>query len=113
LQTWERVLAKVNAAAVERALLAWQAQVLGPVQDDLVIVDGKAIRHAKVELVSAVSGKGRWLGKVSVAEGSHEIPAARALLTKVDVTGKRSPMPCTRKRRRRSRSFTRAAGTIC
>jgi len=87
--TFERVLAKVDAAAVERALLAWQAQVLGPVQDDLVIVDGKAIRHANVELVSAVSGKGRWLGTLGVAQGSNEIPAARALLTKVDVTGKR------------------------
>jgi hypothetical protein len=87
--TFERVLAKVDAAAVERALLAWQAQVLGPVQDDLVIVDGKAIRHANVELVSAVSGQGRWLGTLGVAQGSNEIPAARALLTKVDVTGKR------------------------
>ena len=54
-----------------------------------MIVDGKEIRHAKVVLVSAVSGKGRWLGTVSVAEGSNEIPAARVLLTKVDVTGKR------------------------
>jgi len=87
--TFERVLAGVDAAAVERALLAWQAQVLGPVQDDLVIVDGKTIRHAQVELVSAVSGKGRWLGTVSVAEGSNEIPAARALLAKVDLTGRR------------------------
>ncbi len=83
------MLDKVNAAAVERALLAWQAQVLGPAQDDLVIVDGKEIRHSKVELVSTVNGKGRWLGTVSVAEGSHEIPAARVLLTKVDVSGKR------------------------
>ncbi len=78
MQTFERVLAAVDAAAVERVLLVWQAQVLGPVQEDLVIVDGKAIRHAKVEVVSAVNGKGRWLGTVSVAKGSNEIPAARA-----------------------------------
>lgn len=45
----------MGAAAVERALLLWQEQVLGPVQDQLVIVEGKEIRHAKVELVSAVS----------------------------------------------------------
>lgn len=87
--TFERVLAAVDAAAVERALLLWQEQVLGPVQDRLVIVDGKEIRHANVELVSAVSGTGRWLGTVAVPEGSNEIPAARTLLAKLDVTGKR------------------------
>jgi hypothetical protein len=87
--TFERVLAAVDAAAVERALLCWQDQVLGPVQDRLVIVDGKEIRHAKVELVSAVSGTGRWLGTVAVSAGSNEIPAGRTLLTKLEVTGKR------------------------
>ena len=87
--TFERVLAAVDAAAVERALLLWQEQVLGPVQDRLVIVDGKELRHAQVELVSAVSGTGRWLGTVAVPEGSNEIPAARTLLAKLDVTGKR------------------------
>jgi len=87
--TFERVLAEVDAAAVETALLAWQEQILGPVQDRLVIVDGKEIRHAKVELVSAVSGTGRWLGTVAVSAGSNEIPAGRTLLTKLEVTGKR------------------------
>jgi len=87
--TFERVLAAVDAAAVERALWLWQEQVLGPVQDQLVIVDGKEIRHAKVELVSAVSGTGRWLGTVAVPAGSNEIPAARTLLARLDVTGKR------------------------
>lgn len=87
--TFERVLAAVDAAAVERALLRWQEQVLGPVQDQLVIVDGKELRHAKVELVSAVSGTGRWLGTVAVPAGSNEIPAARTLLAQLDVTGKR------------------------
>jgi len=87
--TFERVLAEVAAAAVERALLLWQEQVLGPVQDRLVIVDGKEVRHANVERVSAVSGTGRWLGTVAVPEGSNEIPAARTLLAQLDVTGKR------------------------
>jgi hypothetical protein len=84
-----RVLAEVDAAVVERVLLRWQEQVLGPAQDRLVIVDGKTIRHAGVELVSAVNGQGRWLGSVSVAAESSEIPAARALLAKLDVTDKR------------------------
>src|ERR1035438_5599229 len=54
-----------------------QEQVLGPAQDRLVIVDGKTLRHAQVELVSAVNGQGRWLGTVPVKAGSNEIPAAR------------------------------------
>ena len=43
------VLSGVDATAVERALLRWQEQVLGPAQDQLVIVDGKTLRHAHVE----------------------------------------------------------------
>ena len=38
---------------------------------------------------ASVSGTGRWLGTVSVAEKSNEIPAARVLLDPLDVTGKR------------------------
>jgi hypothetical protein len=82
------VLAAVDARAVQRALWYWQEQLLGPAPDRLVIVDGKALRHAHVELVSAVNGRGRWLGTVPVAEGSNEIPAARDLLAQVDVTDK-------------------------
>jgi hypothetical protein len=87
--TFHRVLAAVDAAAVERALLRWQEQVLGPEQDSLVIVDGKELRHADVELVNAVSGTGRWLGTVAVKEGSNEIPAARTLLAKTNLQGKK------------------------
>jgi predicted transposase YbfD/YdcC len=86
--TFKRVLPQIDAAALERALLLWQQQVLGPSQDKLVIVDGKRLRHAHVELVSAVDGSGRWLGTVAVKEGSNEIPAARELLDKVSVTDK-------------------------
>ena len=79
------VLAGVDAGALERALLLWQEQLLGPSPDRLVIVDGKTLRHAHVELVSAVNGTGRWLGTLAVPAGSNEIPAARELLAKVGV----------------------------
>ena len=82
------VLIGVDAAAVERALLLWQEQLLGPTQDKLVIVDGKTLRHAHVELVSAVNGQGRWLGTVPVQEGSNEIPAARQLLGQLELADK-------------------------
>jgi hypothetical protein len=86
--TFKRMLPRIDAAALERALLLWQEQVLGAAQDKLVIVDGKTLRHAHVELVSAVDGSGRWLGTVPVKEASNEIPAARELLAKVPVNHK-------------------------
>jgi hypothetical protein len=86
--TFKRLLPRIDAAALERALLLWQEQVLGPVQDQLVIVDGKTLRHAHVELVSAVDGTGRWLGTVPVQEGSNEIPTARQLLAKVELVNR-------------------------
>jgi hypothetical protein len=49
------------------------------VQDQLVVLDGKEIRHADVESVNAVSGTGRWLGSANVKEDSNQIPAARAV----------------------------------
>src|SRR5438132_1059239 len=86
--TFKRLLPRIDAAALEGALLLWQEQVLGPSEDPLVIVDGKTLRHAHVELVSAVNGSGRWLGTVAVKETSNEIPAARELLLKVPLTNK-------------------------
>lgn len=86
--TFKRLLPRLDAAALERALLLWQEQILGPSQDPLVIVDGKTLRHAHVELVSAVDGSGRWLGTLPVRAGSNEIPAARELLAQVPVTHK-------------------------
>jgi len=86
--TFERVLNAVDATVLERVLLLWQEQVLGPVQDRLVIFDGKEIRHADVASVSAVSGTGRWLGSTLVPQTSNEIPTARDLLAKLDVVDK-------------------------
>jgi hypothetical protein len=86
--TFKRLLPRIDAGALEGALLLWQEQVLGPSQDKLVIVDGKTLRHAHLELVSAVNGSGRWLGTVPVKEASNEIPAARQLLAKVPVAHK-------------------------
>ena len=86
--TFERVLRAVDAELLQQVLLLWQEQVLGPVQDRLVIIDGKEIRHADVESVSAVDGNGRWLGSTLVTEGSNEIPAGRQQLAKLDLVGK-------------------------
>ena len=86
--TFKRMLPRIDTAALQRALLLWQEQVLGPSPDQLVIVDGKTLRHAHVELVSAVDGKGRWLGTQPVPEDSNEIPAARELLAHLPLENK-------------------------
>lgn len=88
--TFFRVLSGVDEALLEQALLAWQEQVLGPLQDEVIAFDGKKLRHAQgVELVSAIGlESGRWLGSVCTQSKSNEIPAARELLGKLDVAGK-------------------------
>jgi hypothetical protein len=86
--TFERVLGGVDVELLQRVLLLWQEQVLGPVQDRLVIIDGKEIRHADVTSLSAVSGSGRWLGSTLVRADSNEIPAGREQLAKLDLVGK-------------------------
>jgi hypothetical protein len=78
--TFTRVLHEVDADQVERALGRWQDQLLGPRQDRIVIVDGKKVRHAGVEIVNAVDSQGRFLGSVVTPAKTNEIPAARQLL---------------------------------
>jgi hypothetical protein len=86
--TFTRVLAGVDAQVLERVLLEWQRQLTGPIQDSLVIVDGKKMRHGGVEMVNATSGAGQFLGGVITESKSNEIPAARQLLGHLDLAGK-------------------------
>ena len=86
--TFTRILHEVNADLIERVLLRWQDQLLGPRQDRMVIFDGKKVRHAGVEIVNAVDAQGRFLGSVITDSKSNEIPAARQLLRGQDLQGK-------------------------
>ena len=86
--TFTRFLQGADEEAIERVLLEWQNQILGPTQDRIVIVDGKKVRHGGVEIVNAVNSTGRFLGSVITPSKSNEIPAARQLLRKVDLEGK-------------------------
>ncbi|HNF90235.1 MAG TPA: ISAs1 family transposase [Thiobacillaceae bacterium] len=80
--TFFRILNEVDERALELALLAWQDQILGPVQDRIIAIDGKKLRHSQGgELVSAVGAQtGRWLGTVRTPDKTNEIRAARTLL---------------------------------
>lgn len=84
--TFFRILNEVDEIALELALLAWQDQVLGPVQDRIIALDGKALRHSQGgELVSAVGAEsGRWLGTVRTPDKTNEITAARTLLERLN-----------------------------
>lgn len=86
--TFTRVLHQVDDDLIERVLLRWQDQILGPPQDRIVIFDGKKVRHAGVEIVNAVDSQGRFLGSVITDSKSNEIPAARQLLAGKDLHGK-------------------------
>jgi len=86
--TFTRILHEVDDDLIERVLLRWQDQILGPPQDRIVIFDGKKVRHAGVEIVNAVDSKGRFLGSVITDSKSNEIPAARQLLDGQDLLGK-------------------------
>lgn len=78
--TFTRLLHGVDDDLLERVLLRWQDQILGPRQDRIIIFDGKKVRHAGVEIVNAVDSQGRFLGSVVTQSKSNEIPAARQLL---------------------------------
>ena len=86
--TFTRILHEVDDDLIERVLLRWQDQILGPPQDRIVIFDGKKVRHAGVEIVNAVDSQGRFLGSVITDSKSNEIPAARQLLEGQDLLGK-------------------------
>jgi hypothetical protein len=86
--TFVRLLASVDAPVLERILLQWQQRLTGPIQDELVIIDGKKMRHGGVEMVNAVNGQGQYLGGVMTQNKSNEIPAARQLIDRLDLCGK-------------------------
>jgi hypothetical protein len=86
--TFTRVLAQVDAEVLQSVLLNWQRRLTGPIQDSLVIVDGKKMRHGGVEMVNATDGHGQYLGGVMTQPESNEIPAARQVLRRLDLVGK-------------------------
>jgi hypothetical protein len=86
--TFTRVLAGVDAGRLQPILLDWQRRLTGPIQDSLVIIDGKKMRHGGVEMVNATDGQGQYLGGMITEAKSNEIPAARQVLKPLELTGK-------------------------
>ncbi|MEK7992270.1 MAG: ISAs1 family transposase [Planctomycetota bacterium] len=90
--TFTRLLNAVDARAVETAILAFQAQVRGPVpKDEMVAMDGKAAQRSGGEmLLTAVSVPGlHYLGSEPVpVDKTNEIPVARAMFERLDLVGR-------------------------
>lgn len=85
---FQTFLSQVNADALEAALVKWQNQLLGPIQDNVVLIDGKKMRHGKVEMVNATTGSGRFLASRMTPDKTNEVPVAREVLKTLDLTGK-------------------------
>ena len=52
------------------------------------MVDGKKLRHAGVEIVNATDGAGHYLGRILTPDKTNEIPVARQVLSRLELTGK-------------------------
>jgi hypothetical protein len=89
--TFCRLYARVDALAIERAVIDFQNQVRGaPPAGDLVVLDGKEPRHGGGHgVLSAVSVPGlHYLGSQMVCEKTNEIPVARELFARLDLDGR-------------------------
>ena len=89
--TFSRLYKRVGAARVEQALLDHQRQVRGePPPQEIVAIDGKQPKHSGGQnVVTATTGPSlHYLGSTVVEEKTNEIPAARQLLSRLEVTGR-------------------------
>lgn len=89
--TFCRVLSQVDPLKVEEAILAFQRQVRGECsQEELVVMDGKELRHSQgQQLLTAMSaGSQYYLGSRPVSEKSNEIPVAQALIPALALEGR-------------------------
>jgi predicted transposase YbfD/YdcC len=94
--TFRRVFEKVDPKVLEQKLTEWVKQLIGPVVQQVIPIDGKSLRGSydrktgekNLHLVTAWASENRLvLGQVKVENHSNEITAIPALLELIDVTG--------------------------
>src|SRR4051795_710197 len=94
--TFRRVLARLDPAAFEKALLAWMQAVQEITENRLIAIDGKTLRgsynrqggKAAIHMVSARASENTLsLGQVVVDEKSNEITAIPELLGVLELSG--------------------------
>lgn len=90
--TFSRMLAKLDAQALNGVLLKIQEQVRGSLpQEELIVVDGKQPRHGPGQsILAAVSASSQfYLGSTLVDTKTNEIPVARELFGTLNLEGRR------------------------
>lgn len=93
--TLRRVISSVDGVAVDRALAAWALEHGVELPGNVIAIDGKSLRGShgadrqqQVHLVAAFTHReGAVVAQQQVADKSNEIPAARAILEELDLTG--------------------------
>jgi predicted transposase YbfD/YdcC len=94
--TFRRVFEKLDPQILEQKLTLWVQQLIGPVIEQVIPIDGKTLRGSydrengikNLHLVTAWACENRLvLGQVKVEGHSNEITAIPALLELIDITG--------------------------
>jgi hypothetical protein len=84
------VLQAVDRHAVERITVQWQKDALGPTPaDEAIVIDGKEARAGRLMLVNAVAQPSQRLEGVEPVDAkTNEIPTARTLIQRLELTGR-------------------------
>jgi len=84
--TYQRALAAMDHHRFDPRLIQWQHQQLGPVQDDLIAMDGKHVRRSGGLAIASAVGQPSQRVHATVTLGKHdsEIVAVRQLLAQTE-----------------------------
>jgi hypothetical protein len=90
--TFWRLLAHMDADALEKVFLQVQAQVRGPAPpEELIVLDGKEPRHGGGHsvLTAVTVPSQHYLGSALVDKKTNEIPVARELFHRLELDGRK------------------------
>lgn len=90
--TFWRLMAHINADALEKIFLQVQAQIRGPAPaEELIVLDGKQPRHGGGHsvLTAVTVPSQHFLGSALVDQKTNEIPVARKLFQQLDLDGRK------------------------
>jgi len=90
--TFWRLMAHINADALEKIFLQVQEQIRGPAPpEELIVLDGKEPRHGggHAVLTAVTVPSQHYLGSALVDQKTNEIPVARALFHRLDLDGRK------------------------
>jgi hypothetical protein len=90
--TFWRLMAQIDADALEKIFLQVQAQLRGPAPpEELIVLDGKEPRHGggHAVLTAVTVPSQHYLGSALVDQKTNEIPVARELFHRLDLDGRK------------------------